>query len=125
MMPWLFLIAFGGAAPLELLVGDVTCPSCAVSIRSVLKRAHVRLVEETLITPYARVRVRPDEGADLPGALQLLEKVGYPVFVVVPDTVVPEGAQAQRKVVGDDTLRVLPARAWLALQEQAQKEVAP
>ena len=125
MMPWLLLLIPGGPTPLEVLVGNVTCASCAVSIRSVLKRAHIRLVDQELVMPYARVRIQPENPEDLPGAFQTLEKIGYPAFVVIPDSASLEATELQQVVVDGDTLRVLPARAWLALQEQAQKEVAP
>ncbi len=100
------------AGTLNLVVGNVTCASCAVSIRSVLSQNHLNVIQEDLVFPYARVQVKASPEADLAHALKVLHTIGYSPFVVV-EKEEKGGAKVKILKVGEDTVRVMPARAWL------------
>ncbi len=114
----------GTVPSLDLVVDGVTCASCAVSIRSVLKQAHLSIRDLALHPPYARVQVALTSRTDLEKAFSTLTTIGYPVFVVLPDADGEEETpEAVRRVlVGKDTVWVLPAKVWLEKHAQHKEE---
>lgn len=126
-MTWISLIlALVTQSPtLDLVVGNVTCLSCAVSIRAAMKQGKVPIVRETLTPPYARLTVKRDKG-DLKKAFTLLKSAGYPVFVVVETETSPiPDSEFQTHIVGKDTLQVVSADQWIEMQRSSSKEVSP
>ncbi len=111
-MLWKLLLVVSALSPadtLRVVVGNVTCKACAVSLGVVFRQQGAKPVHRDLTPPYARftLLVPPEKARPL---VQQLLHLGYPVYLESEDA--PDSVRVPLPMTSE-TLRVVPAEVWL------------